>query len=249
MKPLTLFMLAIILLLVAGCSTTSPVPSKATPTILPASLEPASSGSETELDSGLFSQASCKPPCWQDLMPGMSSSNDVKRFVDSLSLDDWPTKRYHTYDYGCLWIRTSDKENHYLADFYLEEEKLAFLIWVMPARITLQQIVDYYGEPQYFWATISSGDAGDIYLVRIYYPSLGIAFEVLAQPKDVNSILPSMKVMAVHYFVKGDINSYFVARYSCIYGSETATTIAQNHISIYIQPWSGFGEVKAIPSR
>lgn len=201
-----------------------------------------------EINSGLFSVSACTPPCWQNLIPGVSSINDVNQFINLLPSHKWPERIYRSRDSGCAWKRIVDLEQRHLADFHLENNTLTFIQWGMPPEITLQQVVDYYGSPEYFHATISTGPEEAVYVVEVYYPALGMAFKISPQHEDVNYIRPDMRISSVQYFANGDIKSYFTTRYSCDYGSEIAAEIAEKEITKYVQPWYGFGEIKVIPS-
>lgn len=193
------------------------------------------------IDSGLFSTSSCKPPCWQNLTPGKSNTVEVDAFISSLGDIEWPVRKDHPYESKCVWKRIINRDRYYTVDFYLEKETLTFIQVFMPPEIALEQIVDHYGPPQYFQAVVDR----NYYFLEVYYPALGMAFEVAPRQEDVNYIFPDMPIRIVRYFPNGDMNSYLLARFSCSYGAELALDAVESEMN-NIQPWSGFGEVKVI---
>ncbi|MBI5295658.1 MAG: hypothetical protein HY869_09295 [Chloroflexi bacterium] len=233
MKQRSLFIIVMVTLLIAASCTAKESNSSL--------VTQAAADDGSKIDSGLFSTSSCKPPCWQNLIPGKSNNVEVDSFISSLGDIGWPFRKNHPYESKCVWKRIIDSERHYMADFYLESETLTFIQWSMPPEITLEQIVDYYGPPQYFRAVINK----DYYFLDVYYPALGMAFEISPRQEDISYILPDMPIRAAQYFSSGDINSYLFTKFSCSYGVELAINAVENEIN-NIQPWSGYGEIKAI---
>ncbi len=205
------------------------------------------------MDAGLLTGRPCTPPCWQNLTPGVSTTDDVERFLKNLDPKKWPGRREKGYKSGCRWLRISDElgiEGNTIFDLYLDNGKLTFIMSSPPALPHLKEIVDRFGTPEYLQAVLAVGPDGQLYILEVYYPSQGLAFLVKPnQNKDVGYIKSGMLVDFIEYFPPGDLQSYFTAKYSCFVGQESASSYGQDIIKKYIQPWSGFGKVNVIKSR
>ncbi len=205
------------------------------------------------MDAGLLTGKPCKPPCWQNLTPGVSTTDDVERFLMNLDPKKWPSREEEVYKSSCRWMRISDKlgiKVNTLFDLYLDNGKLTFIGSRPPVVIRLKEIVDRFGTPEYFQSVLAIGPDGQYYILEVYYPSQGLAFLLNPnQDKDVGYIKSGMLVDFIEYFPPGDLQSYFTAKYSCEGGQEGAAAYALEIIEKYIQPWSGFGKVNVIKSR
>jgi hypothetical protein len=201
------------------------------------------------LDSGLFSDKPCKAPCWQNLTPGQSTSDDVDRFLEGLSTRDWPGRLDKVADTGCRSIRLTDRagtEVNAVADLYVEDGKLAFVSSNPFLGPTLKQVINHFGSPNYFKAVLYRGFDADYYVLEIYYPAQGVAFHVSVNEEDRGRIKSNMRVNTIEYFPPGNLISYLTARYSCNMGQTFAIRLAQAEVKDLIQPWSGFGQLQTI---
>jgi hypothetical protein len=208
---------------------------------------------DTGIDSELLSKNSCAEPCWQNLTPGISDQDDVDKFINSLNAKEWPGRKFHTYDSGCTWIRLTDakiSENaKAVVDLSIEASKLTFVQSDHINLPKLEQVINHFGDPEYFKAVLGIGPDGEIYVLEIYYPSKGIAFTMATDKDDVGYIKPDMQIDSVQYFVPSDLETYLTSRYSCSVGQQGALRLAESEISKYIQPWNGYGKVNVIPSK
>jgi len=209
--------------------------------------------SKSEIDSGLFTGHPCEAPCWQGLTPGLSSIQDVEQFVNTLNPNNWPSKEEITYDSGCKLILLHDTTNnqnvHASLDLSIEEGKLTFIQSFHSNMLSLEQVVNHFGYPEYIKAILAVGPDGDSYILEIYYPSKGVGFKVRPNKNDVGFIKPTMLIDTVQYFATGDLLSYMTDKYSCNLGYDAAITTAQAQIAEFTQPWPGFGKVQVIPSH
>jgi hypothetical protein len=205
------------------------------------------------MDAGLFTGIPCKPPCWHNLTPGVSTTDDVESFLKKLDQKDWPSKNNINHKTGCNSWRIS-KETfgviNALFDLDIEKGTLIFISSSPPERIHLNKIVDQLGPPEYFKAVLAVGPDGQLYILEVYYPKQGLAFIISPnQNNDIGFIEPTMVIDSIEYFPPGDLQSYLTAKHSCGVGVENASADAQKTIQKYIQPWSGFGKVNVIQSR
>lgn len=191
------------------------------------------------IDSGLFDQGSCEPPCWHNLTPGLSSADDVDDFLSNLSRIDWPTRNIYATGAGCESLQLIDKFRLGSAYLYVVDGKLTFIQLIHPTKIKLEKIVDYFGNPEYFMAVSEIGVDYSSQILEVYYPSKGLGFEIdLDLDKTIDRIRPDMEISAIHYFKPGDLSSYYLSRYPCsldAYNSEK-----------FVQKWHGFGPIDVI---
>ena len=194
------------------------------------------------IDSGLFDQGGCEPPCWHNLTPGLSSANDVDDFLSNLSRIDWPTRNVNVPGAGCESLQLIDKFRLGSVDLYVVDGKLTFIQIIHPTKIKLGKIVDYFGNPEYFMAISEIGVDYSTQILEVYYPHKGLGFEIgLDQDKGIDRIRPDMEISAIHYFEPGDLSSYYLSRYPCsldAYNSEK-----------FIQKWHGFMKGRAHPEN
>ena len=199
------------------------------------------------MDFGLFfSGQSCKAPCWHNLTPGQSTSEDVDHFLDSLSETTWPTRDIRTPISECKSILVIDQFHDASVSLFVENDRLTFIQSSHTYIANLGQIVDRFGPPEYAEATLAVGPEGRGYTLEVYYPRQGLSFQILPSIKDVGLIKKEMEVYTAEYYQPGDLLSYLTDKYSCDMGQENAKAFAQNTIKYLIQTWPGFGKVNVI---
>jgi hypothetical protein len=204
------------------------------------------------IDSGLLSEKPCKAPCWQNLIPSVSTSGNVADFINTLNKHQWQGEFVKSYETGCKYIRISDVPGNQVTstlEFNLENEKLTLIQSSHPKMPNLKQITDHSGPPEYFEAIRAVGPDGELYIVEVYYPKLGLAFLIATSNANLGAVKEEMLVDTIQYFSPGDLLSYFTTRNSCDLGEKAAKENAEYEISKYVQPWHGFGEVNVIQSR
>jgi hypothetical protein len=199
------------------------------------------------IDSGLFDQEGCKPPCWHGLTPGQSTSEDVDNFLANLSETRWPERKIRAYETGCKSIRLTDNFGTGIVDIYVVDGKLTFIESSHPNKARLGEIVDYFGDPEYFEAVYAIGIDTKVYILEVNYPQKGLGFEIWPdQEKDVGQIKADMEVDTIHYFEPSDLSGYLLSKYFCSLKKNDAILRAQSEIENIIQGWPGFGKVEVI---
>lgn len=188
------------------------------------------------IDSGLFNQGGCEPPCWHNLTPGISSANDVDDFLSNLSRINWPVRNFFVPGVGCESIQLRDKFRLGSVSLYMADDKLTFIQIIHPIKIKLEKIVDYFGNPEYFMAISEIGVDYRTYTLEVYYPGKGLGFEIdLDLNKSIDGIRPDMEISAIHYFEPGDLSSYYLSRSPC--------SLDAFYSEKFVQKWHGFGPV------
>lgn len=198
-----------------------------------------------DLNSGLLSGKPCAAPCWNNLTPGKSTASDVKSFTVRVA-DDWPVRSW-TESPPCTSVGISNGPGlagEAGAVLVTGDGILTFIQSDLRNPVTLQDLVQHFGPPEYYEALYSEGDTGPGYRVEVYYPSKGLAFDIAVSVSDKGYIRPAMKVVYVQYFAPGNLLSYFTS-WDCGDTSQAAVADAQARMKV-IQPWTGFGEVSVV---
>jgi hypothetical protein len=199
------------------------------------------------IDAGLFNQEGCKPPCWHGLTPGQSTSGDVDDFLANLSENQWPERDIRVYDTGCTSIRLVDNFGTGIVDLYVVDGKLTFVDSSHPNKARLGEIVDHFGDPEYFEAVLFIGIDTEVYILEVNYPQKGLGFEIRPdQENDVGQIRADMEVDTIQYFEPGDLSNYLLNRYFCSLTKTDAILRGQTEIKNFIQEWPGFGKIDII---
>jgi len=207
-------------------------------------------GNKMGLDSGLFTGEPCKAPCWNNLTPGRSTIDDVNNFLSTLSTKEWPDRKtIIAREPECKFIHLTDntasEKVNMVVNLYIENNILVSVTSSTPGMTTLKHVVNQFGYPEYVKALLARGPDGEYYSLEIYYPSKGLAFELLPdQQKDIGYITENLKIFSTQYYIPGDIESFFVQKYSCSFGPDKAIVYAQRDITQHLQPWTGFGEIE-----
>ncbi len=136
--------------------------------------------SSANMDSDLFNnESSCRPPCWHGLTPGQSTTTDVESFLDSFSTRFWwPLRSVHKFGNEIDSIRITNGGRSQSVDFYIGDGKLTFIRSRGSASVTLGQVVEHFGSPQYVRAVVEVGPETDVYALELYYPKRGLGFEI-----------------------------------------------------------------------
>ena len=204
------------------------------------------------MDFGLFTDQPCKAPCWQKLTPGQSTVEEVDQFLTGLNSEDWSKDRDIISAGGCREINLEYKpESMFNANYaiYIENNKLAF-INSMPSIIhPIGLVVARLGDPEYIEAVNAIGPDGSLYILALYYPNRGLAFELFTDEKDVGQINQFMSISDIYYYKPGDMLDFYTARYHCQNQNGDIASFAQDQINRFIRPWTGFGKVNVIETR
>ncbi len=196
------------------------------------------------------------PPCWQGLIPGQSSEQDVMDFLEhkltqqekgqamnSLSArSDCQVFRWLTRQGSGI-----DLENR-VREIHVEHGKISYILVEMPwFGPTMEDVIEIYGPPEYVFSLLAVGPDGEHYILEVYYPSRGLAFKL--HPTQVRRITPRTRVSAIEYYTPGDIKHFFIARSACFHSrSEDLLPNIALEASM-VRPWAGFGEIEVLSNR
>lgn len=200
------------------------------------------------IDTSLLTGDPCTPPCWHNIIPGVSDEDNVcgqlenSPFVKQGTLNRRLTEVRGVplvmFAWSSWQARVEDPNRVYLRDgkVLLIEIKLNY-------DLTLGEIVNKYGPPASLFATIGVADFF-WYEVTFDYPSQGLTLRSfsLVNPEDVaDGTVPlseDMKITAVYYYaptsLQDALNEVFLLTPDGVkYG------VANR------QEWQGFVRIKA----
>lgn len=153
---------------------------------------------ERLVTKGLLTAEPCGPPCWQGLVPGVSTEEEVREFLGSSDYVG-PYTEYPGRFEGVTvvrWQRTW--ETRRWNEFDMRHGLLVLMGMYVDSGVTLERVVDRYGPPDKFEAGLKM--SGQIYtLVSLFYHELGMMVD-LHLSGDHPELKPHTTVVRVWYF-------------------------------------------------
>lgn len=199
------------------------------------------------VDRSLLTGDPCEPPCWQNIIPGVSSEEDVRDllrknpFVALWTLECGEYKESDIPVTICGWF----PKRRYINDrnrIYLRDGKVLRIEIHHLNYLTLGEIVDKYGPPQCIHAY--SGAAEFFYYgVILDYPSRGLSVKSfsLVNPQDIADgtapLTRDQKVTTAVYYAPAPIED--VLREAFLLPQEVVQSYLAN-----CQEWEGFGRIR-----
>jgi hypothetical protein len=130
-------------------------------------------------DIQLFSSDDCLTSCWQGLRPGETDSAQVIQLLSNPPF----TFRKTSGDYENATVIFVDHEDRYSVEAVITDDRLHSVgIGALWLGLTLGDIIDVLGEPDYVWIYADFGS--EIHVLELqmtlYYPNRGFAFNLPA---------------------------------------------------------------------
>jgi len=233
---LFLLVAAITLISMANCSAPMPIVQKE-----PADL--------LLIDRSLLTDSPCAAPCWQNIIPGISNEDDVRRQLEACPfVREGSINRGETEEYGVdlVYFTWESAAGKWDKQFRLGKNRLYLcdnvVVWIktyLEYELTLRQVLDKYGLPEGIYVSDHPSDAR--YHVSMDYPHRGLSFEVFDvlsledMERRVAPVSEDMKVTSVYYFaptsIEGELRDVHLL-------SPEGVEQALEHL----QEWHGFGE-------
>jgi hypothetical protein len=148
---------------------------------------------------GLLTGEPCSPPCFQGLVPGSSTEDDVRQFLRSGEYAVGPYAVIERSQQGVLvlkWDRRGlgGQKN----EFQIQDDVLTLMGMYVDSDVTLEQVVNQYGAPDKSAANLNM--SGRVYtLVGLFYREVGMILDLYLYD-DVPQLKPDTKVARVWYF-------------------------------------------------
>lgn len=162
---------------------------------------------------GLLSGAPCAPPCWQGLVPGLSTIDQINEF-----LRDANTYRYidvHSVERSgdgedaiITWRRRGETQRENWFD--VQNGVLEVMNLHLDSEVTLAQLVEKYGLPDKFEAGLSLHPGPVDVTVDLFYGTVGMMPEVrLESPNPV--LEEDTRVVRTWYFEPSTLEGFYAA--------------------------------------
>lgn len=203
----------------------------------------------TVVDPGLAYGIPCKPPCWQGLTPGESTSQEVERVMGQLRDSEWvdhvQDNRPWQYEvhlspftiYGATHV-TMDVDTGMVTRIY------GPTLFYHPVGTLVEQ----FGGPEWLWTYQSEWcssceeweppDEPTMSLsAHLLYPSQGLWFLVRVPESGVGCICPEMEVAAFCYYAPITLQEALTDDYLAGLCSSSLEGVAQDDLV----EWHGFG--------
>ncbi len=171
--------------------------------------------------------ASCKPPCWNSIIPGETSYEEVLIILGQMEANG----QGHMTILGESQIKMLRWEDQNRSFYYINlENDVVSQISFRIISFTLNELINRFGDPEYLHLINTQGGPSGAF----YYPSKGLAFYGGAKwGTDQNfQILPETVISAVFFTPPSDLDT-MVAN---VHGSKVADDVLRR-----IKEWEGYG--------
>ncbi len=204
-------------------------------------------GEPPPLDMSLLTGEPCEPPCWQGLIPGESTEEDVAEFMSTTRFVDTRSVRRGSYTRSTrggeevagvtIHWRSSAGLLSTCNYFSIEEGVLKY-ITICPYRgVTLGRLIDRYGPPEKYIARRPI--SGPLYYdVTLFYPTHGFTVD-LVLPYEDGALQPESSVADVWYFRAAPLERFIeLAREAGVYSGTPNKTLEA------LSDWPGYGPIE-----
>lgn len=192
---------------------------------------------------GLLFGEPCGPPCWQGLVPGTSTQEDVLEFMTS----SYYVGDHYRDEYAgrtvIRWQSTqSGRSNQTWNAFSFKDDVLIVIRTYLDYDFTLEQLLQGYGPPEKFRANWEGGSSV-IADVTLFYPQLGIAPQLELRPSDAGGyeLRSETKVIRAWYFAPTSLDGLFDLAGAVPFPDK------REDAEIVLQDWQGYGFIELIP--
>jgi len=162
-------------------------------------------GCSRKADAEIILSDMCSPPCWENVVPGLSTETNVKEIEEKLpSIDAGQTAwiyEWNKYDAVFAWRFLNSEVKK--GEIYIKGGVVELINLFGGFNVPLKTLVNKFGEPEYvvIGNTITPGFLGAGYQnqVNLIYEEDGM---IVSLKPDVNaSIKPTTKIDSVIFFV------------------------------------------------
>jgi hypothetical protein len=201
----------------------------------------------TTVSRGLAYGVPCKPPCWEGLVPGVSTGDDLRRTLQDLRANG-QIASFNCSARACIaYYLPGVFAGH--VSILLEDEVVTLISGDINFDFRVQQLVDSIGEPQMAYSLYAtkgctcqgggdnSGESREG-PIELLYLERGASFGLRVPIRQAGCVCPQAKVTMFEYFPPMSLPEYldFTAR---VYG-EAFPYVLELQESNYVE-WHGFG--------
>lgn len=192
---------------------------------------------------GLLTGQPCGPPCWQGLVPGLSTHTDAVDvleeigYADSLQVGPGRYEAITIVTWRPNRVEWPSQQRNMLE---LQHGQLEVMNMYVDSEVTLGEVVDRYGPPDK--QTVFLSMSGPIHtVVQLFFEDLGTILQVTL-PEDHRELNPEAPVDSLWYFEPGPLDQAFAA----LEGRKGAPLEDfQLEWLEYWHDWDGYGVVEA----
>ena len=189
----------------------------------------------------LLEDTLCEPPCWQNIIPGFSSSEDALVILRGTSLlastpSALPRKIDDFRSYNSWNFQKNMRERGGVITYF--NDTVAYIEFDVRGAFRIGEMIDYYGEPELFSAISGWHDSRWLRVCWIY-PTQGILithFNHNWRPSGEYARLSSNLPVDDVYYFDPDLYDLLV---ETVFFQLTRLEVVQASI----QPWVGYGLV------
>ena len=193
----------------------------------------------------LFPDRSCESPCWNGIMPGKTTEEellaDLKNIPTIVEDSIYIYGQSDIFDNLVCFSLPSKVE----AEVYIIKDKVVLILFKGKPGITIGQVIEQIGQPEYIITNptavhVSFGLSLNI-LVHGIYLSKGIGFRYDSGKYNIalkSKITPERKLDLFYYF---DPNLYLQLAETGMFGH--GANITPQKALMLLQPWSGYGVI------
>jgi hypothetical protein len=199
----------------------------------------------------VLQDSSCAPPCWYQIIPGISTIEDVKLALGSISIVDPKTIQWNNQLSQLTPRVTANFKDDPKAIVYIYffEGKVAFIEFLGSNGYTFGEAAELLGEPEFIAAIRSSGamqewpfpfrSDSSLVRVRAILPDKGIAYGYdisIPEQNFQSKITPNMELSHLYFF--------YPAHFDLIADRNFSLTDDLNaqEIKDAMTPWNGYKE-------
>jgi len=192
------------------------------------------------VDRSLLSGDPCQPPCWQGLVPGVSTVQEVEDVLagseyvkqESVTRERWGGFSTIWWESAVSWASGSGRNAA-----VMKGEMLQILMICLDYELALEDIVERYGAPEKLWASWAWPGGVEV-AVRLYYPAEGLTFALVLQPSNgYHELEPGSKVTVVRYFAPTSLEGLIDL-------GESIPFPPREYMDTELADWQGYGPIE-----
>ena len=198
-----------------------------------------SCGEPAPVDMSLLTGEPCEPPCWQGLVPGVSTEEEVLQYMADSNYVGHHYRDPFAGSNTIWWQSTlAGRSQRTYNAFGIRGGMLAGMVILLDYEFTLEELLIKYGDPEKFRAQWESGSSANAE-VTLYYPRLGIIPQLVLRPSDgYHELQPESKVIRVWYFPPTSLDGLFYL------AGDIPFPDKRKHAEIVLQDWQGCGRIE-----
>jgi hypothetical protein len=201
----------------------------------------------------LLDDLACPPPCWQNIVPGISTKQDALSTLAQLAFID--QKSIYAYDPKLVppkgtpiqvYDEIIDSEIAFedqfysLLNIYMLKDKVSVISFQLRNDdITLSEAINKLGEPEY----IVISPYRDQLVFGFVSPSVGVAFVYSTlglSKKALFEVYPDARLESIYFFDPKTYEQFLESRFLTFNQRNSDETRAN------LVPWKGYGEIKEL---